>query len=631
MREAGHDGGEPMIVTHEELPARAVEGGQGRRFIVLLAALATVLAVTPTAAADAEVDSESRGIERVCPDAAQNLDRFVDVSAGTHFETINCIGYYEITRGSSSNGGGRAFAPQDPVTRGQMATFTTRMIELVLQEELPMEVAFRDDDVVHQANIRKLATAGIVRGVGDDVFAPGRNVTRAQMATFVAKAIEEIVGEELPSEARFDDATGTHQTSIEKLTAVGVVTGLADGTYGPDQAITREQMSAFLARGMDVVAEYDAFPEFVEPVDGVPTTDPWESAPASGVRALTGLAIGSHERFDRVRFDVEGADGAGWRLEYVSEARRPGTEDVLEVDGGAILRLTIIGVDADEELPEGVETWVEDRLDAPLDNVVTEVVNAGVRRGLHTVFIGTTEALPMIVEHLSDPQRIVVDVFRGFTPPSPTEILPPLEPPPEPEVVASFTTSLVAGQARNTNIHLAADYIDGDVIPSGGTYSLNQGIGPRTRDRGFVSNGFISDGDLISVVGGGVSQMGTTFLNAAWDTGIRLDAFRQHTIYFPRYPMCREATLAWNQLDVRVTNDSPHQITVSTSYTDTSVTVEFISIPWAEVSSWIGEPTNVVGGVGGAFSVSCGRTVTYPDGSTSSDSYSWRYNEGYPG
>ena len=618
-----------MNVTHQEMTTRAAQGGWGRRFVVLLAALAAVLAVLPAAAADA--DAEGNGIERACPNAAQNLDRFADVSPGTHYETINCIGYYQITRGSSSDGNGRTFSPQDPVTRGQMATFTTSMIELVLQEQLPMEVAFLDDDVVHQPGIRKLATAGILRGVGDDVFAPGRTVNRAQMATFVANAIEEIIGETLPSEARFEDATGTHQTSIEKLTAVGVVSGLPDGTYGPDEAITRAQMSAFLARGMEVVAEYGAFPEFVEPIDGVPTTDPWESAPISGVRALTGLEIGSHERFDRVRFEIEGADGAGWRFEYVPEARIPGTEDVLEVEGEAILQVTIIDVDEDEDVAEGIETWVEERLDAPLDNVITEVVNAGVHSGMHTVFIGTTEVLPMVVEHVSDPQRILVDIFRGFTESSPTEILPPLQPPQEPEVVASFTTPLVAGQSRNTNIHRAADYIDGDVIPAGGTYSLNQGIGPRTSQRGFVRNGFISDGDVISVVGGGVSQMATTFLNAAWDTGIRLDAFRQHTIYFPRYPMCREATLISNQLDVVVTNDSPHQITISTRYTDTSVTVEFISVPWAEVSSWIGEPHNVVGGVGGAFSVNCGRTVTYPDGSTSSDTYSWRYREGYPG
>ena len=199
------------------------------------------------------------------------------------------------------------------------------------------------------------------------------------------------------------------------------------------------------------------------------------------------------------------------------------------------------------------------------------------------------------------------------------------DPDPDPEIVASFTTPLVPGQDRNVNIHLAADYIDGHVINSGASYSLNHGIGPRTRDRGFVENGYIdADGELISVVGGGVSQMGTTFLNAAWFAGIQIDEFRQHTIYFERYPMCCEATLAWDLLDVVITNDSPYPITVRTAHSSQSVTVSFVSIPWAEVDSWIGEPYNWVGE---SFSVDCGRTITYPDGTSSSEAYSWRYDQ----
>ena len=204
--------------------------------------------------------------------------------------------------------------------------------------------------------------------------------------------------------------------------------------------------------------------------------------------------------------------------------------------------------------------------------------------------------------------------------------------PPVITTVSEFTTPLVPGQPRNTNIHLAADIIDGDVIAPGSSYLLDQAIGPRTSSRGFVGNGFIDgEGDVISAVGGGVSQMATTFLNAAWFAGIDIEDFRQHTIYFQRYPMCREATLQRNVLDVVVVNDTPHPITVSTSHTSSAVTVSLIGVPWADVSSRVSAPYNVSGGVGGAFSVNCGRTVTYPDGSTESATYSWRYNEGFPG
>ena len=596
-------------------------------------ALTALLVVFLPFRASGQEAPEARAIDAACPIAAQHLDRFLDVDSGPHFEAINCVAFYDITQGRSSTDTGRNFAPGEPVTRGQMATFLARLVELVSEEELPIDAAFHDDSVVHQRNIRKLATAGIVVGRDDGSYGPERLVTRGQMATFVSQALEWILGEDLPQGAAFPDVAGTHKANVRKLAAVGVVTGFADGTYLPSIPVTREQMASFLARGMALAAEIGIFPDLVQPVDGVPSTDARSADETPGMKAVTAVRAEAHDRFDRVTFEVDGEGEVGWAIDYVPEARDPSSGAPIEVAGDAILKVEITGIEVPAELPDDLETWATDRLQLPGGNAIMEVVNGTVFEGRHTVFIGTTGVLPYVVQRLADPQRVVVDVFRGFAPVEPPEIEPPPAPDPEPQVVASYTTPFVAaGQARNTNIQLAADYIDGDVIPAGGSYSLNEGIGPRTTARGFVSNGFIDgDGQVISVVGGGVSQMGTTFLNAAWEAGIQLDAFRQHTIYFERYPMCREATLIWDVLDVQVTNDSPHDITISAHHTSTSATVDLVSVPWADVESWTSQPYNVVGGSGGAFSVDCGRTVTYPDGATSSDDYSWRYSEGFPG
>ncbi|MFP3905494.1 MAG: VanW family protein [Acidimicrobiales bacterium] len=199
-----------------------------------------------------------------------------------------------------------------------------------------------------------------------------------------------------------------------------------------------------------------------------------------------------------------------------------------------------------------------------------------------------------------------------------------------PTAVSSFTTPLVPGQSRNTNIQRAAELINGDVIAPGATYSLNEAIGERTSARGFVENGFIDgEGETVSTVGGGVSQVSTTVMNAAWEAGLDV-SFRPHTIYFPRYPMCREATIVWGQLDMVTVNNSPYEIIVATSASESEVTVTFYSAPWASVDSWIGEPFDV-GGVGGPFTVECGRTISYPDGTSDEERYTWSYNEGYPG
>jgi hypothetical protein len=248
---------------------------------------------------------------------------------------------------------------------------------------------------------------------------------------------------------------------------------------------------------------------------------------------------------------------------------------------------------------------------------------AGDWNGSGTTTVGVRRETRFLLRNLNSGGP--ADLAYHFGRPHDPEPEPEPEPEPVEQVVASFTTPLVPGEDRNVNIRLAADLIDGDVIQPGASYSLNQGIGPRTRARGFVENGYIdSDGELISVVGGGVSQMGTTFLNAAWFAGLQLDEFRQHTIYFERYPMCREATLAWDLLDVVFTNDSPHPITVRTAHGAQSVTVSLVSIPWAEVDSWVGSPYSWIGE---SFRVDCGRTITYPDGTTTSERYSWRYDQ----
>lgn len=189
------------------------------------------------------------------------------------------------------------------------------------------------------------------------------------------------------------------------------------------------------------------------------------------------------------------------------------------------------------------------------------------------------------------------------------------------EEVGAFSTPLNPGEPRNHNILLAAELLAGAVIEPGETFSLDDHLGPRSSERGFQDNGFIdADGELISVVGGGVSQLGTTFMNAAWFAGVRLLEFQPHSLYFERYPMGREATLAYGTIDVVVENDSPSTIVVGAGGTEEEVTVRFFSTPWAEVDTWTGTPyAEVEGEVRDGFTIDFGRTITTPDGERSED------------
>jgi len=212
--------------------------------------------------------------------------------------------------------------------------------------------------------------------------------------------------------------------------------------------------------------------------------------------------------------------------------------------------------------------------------------------------------------------------------------------------VGEFTTNHACCQSRVTNIHRIADIMDGVIVDPGETFSVNDFVGERTIENGFVGGGAIEDGEFIEAVGGGVSQFATTMFNAAFFGGYEIVEHKPHSQYISRYPEGREATLNFPNVDLKVRNSSPHGLLVDTSYTDTSITVAVWATPWVAVDSVTGprsrftdpatqvrETTELPPGVerviqegaGQGFDVTVTRTLTFPDGRTASEDLFTRY------
>jgi vancomycin resistance protein YoaR len=140
--------------------------------------------------------------------------------------------------------------------------------------------------------------------------------------------------------------------------------------------------------------------------------------------------------------------------------------------------------------------------------------------------------------------------------------------------VSEFTTYYPSDfPGRLTNIHRAADLMEGTLVLPGDVFSFNETVGERTEERGFAAGFIIDDGRLEVDFGGGVSQLATTTFNAAFFAGLEIVEHNPHSFYISRYPEGRESTIAWGVKDLRFRNDSGHGIFVTTSYTDSSVTV----------------------------------------------------------
>ena len=145
------------------------------------------------------------------------------------------------------------------------------------------------------------------------------------------------------------------------------------------------------------------------------------------------------------------------------------------------------------------------------------------------------------------------------------------------EVVGQFTTRFAPNQPRVINIFRIVELTQGAVIEPGETFSVNGYVGPRTAENGFVPAGMIYEGVFIDSVGGGISQYATTLFNAAFFAGLDFGTYQSHSIYLPRYPYGREATVSHPAPDLQIVNNTPYGVLIWPTVTEDSITVRLFS------------------------------------------------------
>jgi hypothetical protein len=169
---------------------------------------------------------------------------FTDVaSSSPHAEAIQRVAEARVTLGC----GPERFCPSAEITRAQMASLLARTLGAQ-----PVERgSFRDiaSTSPHAGNINALAARGIVNGCGPSSYCPARSVSRAQMASVLARAFDlEPTGEH----AGFHDVRGgVHARSILALADAGVTLGCGGGRFCANDPVTRAQFASLLVRAAD--------------------------------------------------------------------------------------------------------------------------------------------------------------------------------------------------------------------------------------------------------------------------------------------------------------------------------------------------------------------------------------------
>jgi vancomycin resistance protein YoaR len=131
--------------------------------------------------------------------------------------------------------------------------------------------------------------------------------------------------------------------------------------------------------------------------------------------------------------------------------------------------------------------------------------------------------------------------------------------------VSTFTTNFPYAEYRNQNLSRAAELVNGTLLEPGDTFSLNDTVGERTATNGFTKGFIISDGVFKEDLGGGVSQVATTTFNAAFFAGLEDVEHKPHSFYIDRYPVGREATVAWGSVDLKFKNTTPYGVYIQAS------------------------------------------------------------------
>lgn len=140
-----------------------------------------------------------------------------------------------------------------------------------------------------RADVDRIVGLGISRGITASTFGTSLAVSRAQIATFVARTIAITTAPTLPVMAspRFTDDAPPHEIAIDQLAAIGVIAdnGESGASYFPTATMRRDEMASYLVRayayitGVALPPGPDAFGD----IDGNPHETAIEALVAAGV------------------------------------------------------------------------------------------------------------------------------------------------------------------------------------------------------------------------------------------------------------------------------------------------------------------------------------------------------------
>lgn len=147
-----------------------------------------------------------------------------------------------------------AFGPTNNMTRAEAAQM---FYNLLLNKNFAATVSFTDvaEDTWYADAVDTLASIGVIKGVGNDQFAPNRAITRAEFTVIAMRFAElDTSGENIFTDVSADDWFYAQVVGSIKY---GWITGYEDGTFRPNNTITRAEVTTIVNRMLGRAADTD--------------------------------------------------------------------------------------------------------------------------------------------------------------------------------------------------------------------------------------------------------------------------------------------------------------------------------------------------------------------------------------
>ena len=131
-------------------------------------------------------------------------------------------------------------AYQREITRAEFCSLAVALYETV-NDKITDRTTFADTEDI---NVEKMASIGVVSGIGNGKFDPDGKLTREQAAVILSR-LAAAIGKPLPTKvATFSDNTNIATWAVDgvgQIQAAGIMSGTGNNMFSPKQAYTREQ------------------------------------------------------------------------------------------------------------------------------------------------------------------------------------------------------------------------------------------------------------------------------------------------------------------------------------------------------------------------------------------------------